>query len=297
MSAIVTPFDSHGAIDEANFRRQLESQLGDGVSGFVVCGCTGEFWSLTRAERLRLFELAVTTVAGRVPVIAGTSAVRTSDTIELTAAAKAVGCDGAMVMPPNFVKLPPGDILAHFRAVSDAVRLPLMAYNIPSTNINPLTPEIVDALADIDTVVAIKESSFDFRNFARTATLVRDRLRIFGPISQFGPTAIMLGASGSVGVAHHFWGSNPTQQYQALVRGDTPEIMRLQRISESLSELLNAPGRNMYATIKGMMRLVGNPAGNPREPLRPLGPDDMALIAAAFSRLGLLAGSAAAAVG
>lgn len=297
MSAVCTPFDGRGAIDEANFRRQLERQLGDGVSGFVVCGCTGEFWSLTPQERLRLFELAVSTVDGRVPIIAGTSALRTSDTIELTAAAKAAGCDGAMIMPPYFVRLPPADIVAHYRAVSDAVRLPLMAYNIPMTNINPLTPEIVDALADIDTVVAIKESSFDFRNFARTATKVRDRLRIFGPVTQFGPTAIMLGASGSVGVAHHFWGSNPTRQYQALISGDMAEFERLQPISEVLSELLMAQGRNMYATIKGMMRLVGNPAGNPREPLRPLGAEDMAVLAASLTRLGLLAGPAAVGVG
>jgi 4-hydroxy-tetrahydrodipicolinate synthase len=295
MSAIVTPFDAKGGIDEANFRRQLERQIVDGVSGFVVCGCTGEFWSLTGEERRRLFDIAVSTVAGRVTVIAGTSAIRTSETIALTDYAKSAGCDGAMIMPPWFVRMNAADIFAHFRAISDAVRLPIMAYNIPSTNINPLTPDIADSLADIDTVVAIKESSFDFRNFARTASKVRDRLRVFGPIGQFGPTAILMGAVGSVGVSHHFWGSNPTRQYEALVRGDVPEILRLQRISESLFELMTANGRNMYATIKGMMLLTGNPAGPPREPLRPLGADDLALLGAALEQLGIKRASAIAA--
>jgi dihydrodipicolinate synthase/N-acetylneuraminate lyase len=271
MTAIVTPFDAAGRLDEAAFGAVVERQIVDGVTGVIVGGCTGEFWAQSLEERKRLHALCVSTVAGRVPVIAGTSMVRTSETIELTAHAKSVGCDGAMVMPPWFVKLPGEDIVAHFRAVSDAVKLPLMAYNIPSGNVNPLTPALVDRLADLDTVVAIKESSFDYRNFYHTITRVKDRLRVFGPLSQFGYAALILGASGSAGILHHIWGRHPTDLHDACVRGDLATALALQQTAEALLELLSANGRNMYASLKAGMQLLGLPGGLPRPPLQPLG--------------------------
>jgi 4-hydroxy-tetrahydrodipicolinate synthase len=274
MTAISTPFDAAGSLDEKAFSTLVERQIADGVTGIVVGGCTGEFLAQSIEERKRLHALCVSTVAGRVPVIAGTSTIRTSETIELTEHAKSVGCAGAMVMPPWFVKLPGEDIVAHFRAVSDAVRLPLMAYNIPSSNVNALTPALVDRLADIDTIVAIKESSFDYRNFYHTITRVKDRLHVFGPLSQFGYAALILGASGSVGILHHVWGRHPTDLHDACMRGDLETALALQRTAEALLELLTANGRNMYSALKTGMQLIGLPGGLPRPPLQPLSARD-----------------------
>jgi dihydrodipicolinate synthase/N-acetylneuraminate lyase len=274
MTAIATPFDAAGRLDEPAFATLVDRQIADGVTGIVVGGCTGEFWSQSMEERKHLHALCVASVAGRVPVIAGTGMIRTAETIELTAHAKSVGCDGAMILPPWFVKLPGEDIVAHFRAVSDAVKLPVMAYNIPANNVNPLTPALVDRLADIETVVAIKESSFDYRNFYHTITRVKDRLLVFGPLSQFGYAALLLGASGSVGILHHVWGRNPTDLHDAAQRGDYATALRLQQTAEMLLELLTANGRNMYAALKAGMQLLGLPGGLPRAPLQPLGAKD-----------------------
>ncbi len=123
MTAIVTPFSEGGSIDEHLFHRVVEQQIRDGVTGIVVGGCTGEFWAMSHAERKHLHRLCVAIVDHRVPVIAGTSAVQTRDAIDLTADAQEAGCDGAMVMPPWFVKLPAADIIAHYKAISDAVSL------------------------------------------------------------------------------------------------------------------------------------------------------------------------------
>ncbi len=162
-----------------------------------------------------------------------------------------------------------------------------MAYNIPSSNTNALLPDTVDRLADLETVVAIKESSFDYRNFAKTAMRVADRLRIFGPIGLFGHSAIQLGACGSVGVMHHFWGRGPTELNDAFFNGDFDTALRLQRTSEALFDLLTANGRNMYASIKSCMQIVGNSGGFPRRPLLPCGPDDERLLRKGLEKLGL----------
>ena len=293
MTAIATPFDAAGRLDEPAFRKLVERQIADGVTGIVVGGCTGEFWSQTMDERKRLHALCVEAVGGRVPVIAGTSMVSTPQTIELTEHAKAVGCDGAMVMPPWFVRLPGEDIVAHYRAVSDAVKLPVMAYNIPSSNVNPLTPALVDRLADLDTVVAIKESSFDYRNFYHTITRVNDRILVFGPLSQFGYAALLLGAVGSVGVMHHIWGRNPTDLHDASMRGDYATALRLQQTAEALLELLTGNGRSMYASLKACMQMLGQPIGAPRAPLQMPGPNDMRELSEGMRLLGIALPAAA----
>jgi dihydrodipicolinate synthase/N-acetylneuraminate lyase len=289
MSAVITPFDPAGRVDEAMFARVVRQQLDDGVTGFVVGGCTGEFWSLSLDERRRLHTLCVEVVGRRAPVIAGTSAMSTADTIELTAHAKDAGCDGAMVMPPWFVKLPARDIVEHFAAVSKAVDLPLMAYNIPSTNINPITPAIADRLADIANVVALKESSFDYDNFYATVNLVKDRVHVFGPTRGFGCAALQLGAVGSVGVLHHIWGRNLTDWHNAVMRGDLETGMRMQRQSEAIGRIITGNGRNLYAGIKGGMQVLGWKVGWPRSPLLPLTAAEMKEIETGFRELGLLA--------
>ena len=293
MSAVITPFDDKGRIDEAMFARVVRQQIADGVTGFVVGGCTGEFWSMSMEERRHLHALCVEVVAGKVPVIAGTSAITTADTIALTTHARDAGCDGAMLMPPWFVKLPARDIVEHFAAVSKAVDLPLMAYNIPSTNINPITPAIADRLADIENVVALKESSFDYDNFYATVNLVKDRVRVFGPTRGFGCAALQLGAVGSVGVLHHIWGRNLTDWHNAVMRGDMENGMRMQRQSEAIGRVLTGNGRNLYAGIKGGMQVLGWKVGWPRSPLLPLTAAEMREIEAGFRELGLVAGGAA----
>ena len=191
------------------------------------------------------------------------------------------------------MRLPGEDIVAHYRAVSDAVKLPVMAYNIPSSNVNPLTPALVDRLADLDTVVAIKESSFDYRNFYHTITRVKDRILVFGPLSQFGYAALLLGSVGSVGVMHHIWGRNPTDLHDASMRGDYATALRLQQTAEALLDLLTGNGRSMYASLKACMQMLGQPIGAPRAPLQMPGPNDMRELSEGMRLLGIALPAAA----
>ncbi|MDP6604165.1 MAG: dihydrodipicolinate synthase family protein [Rhodospirillales bacterium] len=264
--ALVTPFDSEGRIDEAAFRRNVELCLGNGVAGLLVSGCTGEFWALSKDERKRLYRICVDAAHARVPVIGGAGAIRTEDAIELADAALEAGCAGAMILPPFFVKPSADDIVAHYQAVADAVRIPILLYNIPSAAVNALTPPLVDRLADIETVVAIKESSFDFNNFYKTIELAGDRIRVFGQ----GYPGLLVGASGSFHVHANYWDERSWEGYRAFRRGDHARARALQAQSTAIEATFTENGRNYYVSVKTAMNLFGRPGGYPRLPLRPL---------------------------
>ena len=284
--ALVTPFEADGVIDEAGFVRNVDLCIQGGVNGVLVSGCTGEFWALTDPERVRLFALCVEAAAGRVPVIGGTGAIRTPETIALSAAAKDAGCAGVMVMPPFFVKPSAADIVAHYEAISGAVEIPILLYNIPSCNVNPLTPELVDRLADVECVVAIKESSLDFANFYSTLQVAGDRIRVFPPGFMGGAAALEIGAHGYFQTFSNYWGRDSNAIYQSYVRGDLAGARTALDRELALHNALNGGGRNGYVAIKAAMNLFGRPGGYPRLPLRPLGDSALAEIRAAMERHG-----------
>ena len=289
MPAIVTPFDAKGNIDEAKFRAHIESQIGFGATGVVVSGCTGEFWALSLDERKRLFKIAVDVSRSRIQVIAGTGTIRTQDVIELTTAAKDAGCAGAMIMPPYFVKPSTADVIAHYETISDAVKFPIMLYNIPSYNQTPLMPELVSRLADIDCVVAIKESSMDFNIFYKTILVAGDRLRVFcGPAGLFGMAAIEAGSPGYVEAFPNFWPEPEAHQFCEIVKsGDQERVRRVQKRALQLSELMSTNGRNYYTSVKTAMNVLGLPGGLPRLPLRLLGEPHISEIKRGLAELGL----------
>ncbi len=284
--ALVTPFEADGAIDEAGFARNVDLCIRGGVNGVLVPGCTGEFWALSDAERVRLFALCVEAAAGRVPVIGGTGAIRTADVIAMSGAAKDAGCAGVMVMPPFFVKPSADDIVAHYEAISGAVEIPILLYNIPANNVNPLTPELVDRLADVDCVVAIKESSLDFANFYRTLQVAGDRIRVFPPGFLGGAAALEIGASGYFQTFSNYWGRESNGIYQSYLRGDLAGARRFLDLELTLRDALNRGGRNGYVVIKAAMNLFGRPGGYPRLPLRPLDEAALAEIRHAMVRHG-----------
>ena len=288
MPAIVTPFDSRGALNEAAFCHHIELNIDYGVTGVVVTGCSGEPWAQTIDERKHLFKLAVDTAKGRIKVIAGTGAVRAEEVIDMNRYAAQIGCDGAMVLAPFFPRLhAPEDLIAHYQMVSDAVPLPIMLYNVPGYNVNEMTAEIVDRLADIENVVAIKESTTDFGKFYKMLQLAGDRILVFtGQLSLFGMAAIEQGAVGAVTGATNIWGAESVEFYNSCVNGEKEKALRLQKKAVDLWDLAMANHRNLYPAIKAGMNLQGLPGGYPRMPLRPLGEPDLTQLRVGMEHLG-----------
>ena len=131
MPALVTPFRD-GAVDEKAFVALVDRQIAGGVHGIVPVGTTGETATLSHEEHRRVVELAVKTSAGRVPVVAGAGSNSTEEAIELVAHAKAIGADAALVVTPYYNRPSQEGLYAHYRAINDAVQLPVLVYNVPS---------------------------------------------------------------------------------------------------------------------------------------------------------------------
>lgn len=268
--AVVTPFDEEGDIDAQAMQENVDRLLGAGASGVLVGGCTGEFWSLTAYERSSLFELGANCVRGRGVVFAGTGAVTVAETVRLTEAAQAAGCDAALILPPYFIRLNEDEIFTHFRDVDKAVSMPIVLYNIPGNAINAITPALASRLADLEHVVAIKESSGDWNNFYATLLEVRDRLRVFcGPASIFGVPALAAGADGFIDCFPNMWLPGGLDLYHATKAGRLDEAEALQATGRRLTDLLTSGGRSLYPATKSAMELLGYKAGDPRPPLKP----------------------------
>lgn len=269
MPALTTPFTAGGEIDEASFTANIARLFDAGSTGMVTAGCTGEFWALSFAERRRLAELTVAACKGRGPAILGTGAIRPEEVIEQIAAAKEIGCDGVLVMPPFFARLTDAEIIAHFEAIDAGSTLPIVLYNIPGNAGNSLTPELVDRLADLDNVVAVKESSGNWTNFHDTLNRVKDRIRVYcGPSSVFGVAATLAGADGLIDCFPNVWAPGCLDLWHATRDGRMDEAWALQRTGIAMTELFTTGGRTLYPATKAAMNLLGLPGGGfPRPPL------------------------------
>ncbi len=288
MPAVITPFDTNGQIDGPAMRANADRLFDADATGILVGGCTGEFWSLSFDERCRLFGLGVDCAAGRGTVLAGTGAVTVEETVRLTRAAADAGCDGALILPPYFIRLNDDEIFEHFREVDAAVDMPIVLYNIPGNALNAITPDLASRLADLDHVVAIKESSGDWNNFYATLNAVRDRLRVFcGPSSLFGVPALAAGADGFIDCFPNVWLPGGLDLFHQAERGNLDDANELQATGRRLTDLFISGGRSLYPATKAAMEHLGYRAGPPRAPLRPLAGEALAGLHRGLAELGI----------
>jgi 4-hydroxy-tetrahydrodipicolinate synthase len=158
--ALITPFRD-GAIDEEAFVRLVERQIAGGVHGLVPVGTTGETATLSHDEHRRVVELCVQTAAGRVPVIAGAGSNSTAEAIELVRHAKQVGADAALVVTPYYNRPSQEGLYAHYKAINDAVELPIIVYNVPGRTSVDISNETLARLAKLPNIVGIKDATGD----------------------------------------------------------------------------------------------------------------------------------------
>src|SRR5258705_5711946 len=160
ITALITPFKK-GALDEEALRNIIAWQIAEGTNGLVPVGTTGESPTLSHKEHMRVVELCVRTAAGRVPVIAGAGSNATQEAIELTRHAKDVGADAALSVVPYYNKPTQEGLYRHFRAIAEAVDLPLILYNVPGRTVADLATETALRLAEVPGVAGIKDATAD----------------------------------------------------------------------------------------------------------------------------------------
>lgn len=200
ITALATPFDGAGALDLDAWRRLLQWQLAAGAQGVVVAGSTGEASMLEDAEYDTLLRIAVETVAGRIPVLAGTGLSGTARTIAQTRRAAAAGADAALVVTPPYVRPTQAGLLAHYRAVAEQGGLPVVLYNVSVRTAADLLPETVAELASHARIVGIKEASSDPARMAALLALRSPAFSVLGGDDGQAGRAMLAGADGLVSV-------------------------------------------------------------------------------------------------
>jgi len=195
ITALITPFRD-GSVDEQGFARFVEWQVEQGTHGLVPVGTTGESPTLSQAEHHRVIEICVEAAAGRVPVIAGTGSNNTLEAIEYTRFAKKAGADGALVVAPYYNKPSQEGLYQHYKAVQDAVDIPIIVYNIPGRSIVDISNETMARLAELPNIVGVKDATADLSRVSLYRSVIGEE---FNQLSGEDPTALAYMACGGYG--------------------------------------------------------------------------------------------------
>ena len=251
--ALVTPF-KNGAIDRDAFTNLIERQIEGGSTALVPCGTTGESATLSHAEHKEVVELCIQVAAGRVPVIAGAGSNSTREAIELIEHAKTVGADATLVICPYYNKPDQAGLEAHFRAINDAVSLPVILYNVPSRTACDLLPETVAKLASLPNVVGIKDASNDLGRVSMHAALTAGEQ--FTQLSGEDPSSLghrVMGGTGCISVTANVAPDLCAQMHAAFDAGDLDTAraldQRLIHIHKAMF-LAPSPGPAKYVLAK-----------------------------------------------
>lgn len=272
-AAAPTPFARECELDTDLLTGVLTGFVDDGAHAVLVNGSTGEWYVQTVEERERVTEVAVAAVGGRVPLLVGVSSIRPAETVALARHALRAGADGVLFSPPPAARLTADEVVAYYRQAAAQIPGPVMVYNIPADVVTDITPETIARLAEIDNVVAVKDSTGDDRQLHRTIGAVADRLRVLGNV--LTPAGISMMATGYGGDGHFGsgmpMGARTGLAFDRLWAGEVSEALELAAEFTAVREALHAPDGNgrfggMQAQLKAMMLLQGRPAGYPRPP-------------------------------
>ena len=267
--ALVTPFTDDFAIDDAGIQRHVDRMIAAGVHGIVPLGTTGEFTTMTHAERLHVTEAVIAAAAGRAPVLPHTGAQSTEETVELSLRAQQAGAAGVMIVPPYYDPLRLHELHAHLTAVGEAIDIPIVYYNVPGATGLRLSPAELAGLGDIPGVDYIKDTSGDFSSVTAMLVKYSDRITTFNGWDTLTFGALATGAKGSVWGMANLLPEQAVRLYEALaVKGDLAEGRRLWAGLWPVNDILES--HNYVAAIKGGLEEIGFSAGPTRAPIRPI---------------------------
>jgi 4-hydroxy-tetrahydrodipicolinate synthase len=281
LTAMVTPFDEEGAVDEGAARRLARFLIENGSHGVVVAGSTGEAATLDDVEHISLLRAVVEEIGDEATVVCGTGTNDTRHSIELTRASAEAGADAALIVTPYYNKPNPAGIFAHFEAIAAAVpELPLLAYNIPSRVIVNVSPaELASLAAQIDNVVGVKQANNEELGLI-------DGMAVLAGNDDIFLECLEIGAAGGILVASQLVGPQMREMWDAALDGD---IERAREIDAMLKPLFEALGVTINPIpVKTAMHMLGLiPSATLRLPMVPADDSQRAVVRTALEGLGL----------
>jgi 1-pyrroline-4-hydroxy-2-carboxylate deaminase len=282
--AVVVPFADDDAIDVDALRANVSHLIEGGVHGLVVNGTMGEAASLSDDERGLVIDTVVALADGRLPVTVGVSSASTRASCRYAEQARAAGVHGVMCLPPVLYRGTSDELVAHFAAVAEAARLPVMAYNNPEASGTDMTPDVIAQIAAaVPGVVAVKECSGDARRIA--ALVGGTELEILVGGDDWALEGFAAGATGWVSGVANVAPAESVELFDAVSEGRLHQARELYQRLLPLARLDMTPWLVQY--FKGAMDAVGLTGGRTRPPRLPLSPEQQALLREAVDALGL----------
>jgi 4-hydroxy-tetrahydrodipicolinate synthase len=283
ITAMVTPFDRNGEVDEAAARGLARRLIDNGSHGLVVAGTTGESPTLSDEEKLSLLRAVVDEVGSEATIIAGTGSNDTRHSERLSAAAADNGADAVLVVTPYYNKPAREGLVAHFEAVARAAGIPVVLYNIPSRVVVNLAPELIAELASIDNVVAVKQANNE-------ELQAIDGLSVLAGNDDIFLRTLEVGGTGGILVASHLVGPELRELYEAARSGD---LDRARQIDADLQPIFRALAVTTNPIpVKAALDLLGICSARARLPITEADQDQRSKVREALEAKGLLAASA-----
>lgn len=267
--AIVTPFTENNEVNYPKLEEIINYQIENGTDSIIICGTTGEASTLTHEEHLECIRVAVESVRGRVPVIAGTGSNCTETAIYLSKEAEKSGADGLLVVTPYYNKATQKGLIEHFTDIAKAVDLPMIMYNVPGRTGCNINPETAAALAkNVDTIVGIKEASGNISQVAKLMSIAEGNLDLYsGNDDQIVPL-LSLGGVGVISVLSNIAPQETHDIVAKFMAGDVKGSAALQLKAIDLIDQLFCEVNPI--PVKMAMNLMGFEVGSLRKPLTPM---------------------------
>ncbi|MGF6999692.1 4-hydroxy-tetrahydrodipicolinate synthase [Paraburkholderia sp. GAS32] len=284
--AIVTPMHEDGSLDLQAFRRLIDWHVEAGSNGLVVVGTSGESATLSVEEHILMVKTAVEHAAKRFPIVAGAGANSTTEAIELSELAKKVGADATLQVVPYYNKPTQEGMYRHFRAIAEAVNLPMILYNVPGRTVADMSNETILRLAEVPGIIGVKDAT---GNIDRAAHLIKHAPAQFAIYSGDDPTAValmLLGGHGNISVTANVAPREMSQLCRAALEGDAITARRIHLRLLSLHKQLFCEANPI--PVKWALQALGRIKAGIRLPLTPLDEQYRDVVRSALQDAGLL---------
>ena len=285
-AALVTPMKADETVHYAKLSAFADHLIGQGVHGLIPLGSTGEYYALSADERERIIRATLEAAAGRVPVVAGTNAGATRDVIAFSRQAEELGCAGVMLAAPYYSLPRPEELWVHFKAVNDAIGLPIMLYNYPGRTGVDMPPEFIERLAGLARLRYVKESTGEMPRITELLRRCGDRLGVFCGCDTIALESLMVGAIGWVGGVANVLPAAHAELYDLVtVKQDYAAARDLFFQLLPVLELMEGGGKYTQ-WVKAACGLMGHDCGAPRRPLGPATKTECARLRQALRQAG-----------
>ena len=286
-TAIVTPFKADGSIDEKALRSFVAWQVESKIDFLVPCGTTGETPTLTRDEWLRVIEITIEVVAGRVPIVAGATSNCTAEAVERAKTVAAIpGVDAILTASPYYNKPTQEGQYQHFKAIAEAVDKPLVLYNVPGRTAANIEPNTLARLAQIPNIVAVKEASGNLSQIADVCNAVPEDFLVFSGDDAVTLPVISLGGVGIISVASNEIPREMAEMTRAALAGEWATARKIHRKFLPLMQANFLESNPM--PVKCVLAMMGRMEENYRLPMLPVKPETKAKLEKIAKEVGLL---------